>query len=197
MHLEMTLSKILAHRRLWYFKTTKILQKWLQTWFILLHMVLVWNVRVKSIWTCNRILPQAYILSFLRSLERYAQNINICLFFFLFSFLIPKNPATSAPSLYQGLCRLFHQMTRFIIACPSTQNFQIFHRLFSLLLGSCHPISHWVTKSGLNSRSRWRKTVKEGRTKSEISPQYVELLVIPVFRTVFPFLGHHSVLEQI
>ena len=44
-------KKILAHSRLWYFKTTKSLQKWLQTWFILLHLVLVWNVRVKSIWT--------------------------------------------------------------------------------------------------------------------------------------------------
>ena len=26
-------------------------QKWLQTWFILLYLVLVWNVRVTSIWT--------------------------------------------------------------------------------------------------------------------------------------------------
>ena len=51
MLLQMSVSKILAHRRLWYFKTTKILQKWLQTWFILLHLALVWNVRVKSIWT--------------------------------------------------------------------------------------------------------------------------------------------------
>ena len=54
MLLQMSVSKILAHRRLWYFKTTKILQKWLQTWFILLHLVLVWNVRVKSIWIHNR-----------------------------------------------------------------------------------------------------------------------------------------------
>ena len=51
MLLQMSVSKILAHRRLWYFKTTKILQKWLQTWFILLHLALVWNVHVKSIWT--------------------------------------------------------------------------------------------------------------------------------------------------
>ena len=50
MLLQMSVSKILSHRRLWYFKTTKILQKWLQTWFILLHLALVWNVRVKSIW---------------------------------------------------------------------------------------------------------------------------------------------------
>ena len=41
----------MAHRRLWYFKTTKILQKWLQTWFILLRLVLASNVGVKSIWT--------------------------------------------------------------------------------------------------------------------------------------------------
>ena len=47
MLLQMSVSKILADRRLWYFKTTKNLQKWIQTWFILLHMVLVWNVRVK------------------------------------------------------------------------------------------------------------------------------------------------------
>jgi hypothetical protein len=53
MLLQMSVSKILAHihRRLWYFKTTKILQKWLQTWFILLYLVVVWNVLVKSIWT--------------------------------------------------------------------------------------------------------------------------------------------------
>ena len=50
MHLEMSVSKILTHRHLWYFKTIK-LYKWLQTWFILLHLVLDWNVRVKSIWT--------------------------------------------------------------------------------------------------------------------------------------------------
>ena len=47
MLLQMSVSKILADRRLWYFKTTKNLQKLIQTWFILLHMVLVWNVRVK------------------------------------------------------------------------------------------------------------------------------------------------------
>ena len=47
MLLQMSVSKILTDRRLWYFKTTKNLQKWIQTWFILLHMVLVWNVRVK------------------------------------------------------------------------------------------------------------------------------------------------------
>ena len=51
MLLQMSVSKILADRRLWYFKTTKNLQKWTQTWFILLHLVLVWNVRIKSIWT--------------------------------------------------------------------------------------------------------------------------------------------------
>ena len=34
-----------------YFKTTRILQKWLQTLFILLHLVLVLNIRLKSIWT--------------------------------------------------------------------------------------------------------------------------------------------------
>ena len=136
----------------------------------------------------NRILP---IYSFFFKVRRkVCMKYKYLSIFFLFSFLIPKNPATSARSLYQGFCRLFRQMTRFINACPSSQDFQIFHRLFSLLLGSCHPISHWVTKSGLNSRSRWRKTVKEGRTKSEISTQYVELLVIPVFRAVFPFLGH-------
>ena len=47
MLLQMSVSKILADRRLWYFKTTKNLQKWIQTWFILLHLVLVWNVHVK------------------------------------------------------------------------------------------------------------------------------------------------------
>ena len=47
MLLQMSVSKILADRFLWYFKTTKNLQKCIQTWFILLHMVLVWNVRVK------------------------------------------------------------------------------------------------------------------------------------------------------
>ena len=41
MLLQMSVSKILAYRRLWYFKTTKILQKWLQTWFILLHFGLI------------------------------------------------------------------------------------------------------------------------------------------------------------
>ena len=51
MLLQRSVSKILSHRRLWYFKTTNILQKWFQTWFILLHLVLIWNVRVKSIWT--------------------------------------------------------------------------------------------------------------------------------------------------
>ena len=51
MHLEMSASKILADRHLWHFKTTKILQKWLQTWFTLLYLALVWNVHVKSIWT--------------------------------------------------------------------------------------------------------------------------------------------------
>ena len=40
MHLEMFVSKILAHRHLWYFKTTKILQKWLQAWMLLLHLAL-------------------------------------------------------------------------------------------------------------------------------------------------------------
>ena len=49
MLLQLSVSKILAHRRLWYFKTTKILQKWLQTWFVLLHLALVWNVRIKTI----------------------------------------------------------------------------------------------------------------------------------------------------
>ena len=49
--LLMSVSKILTHKRLWYFKTTKILRKLLQTWFILLHLLLVWNVCVKSIWT--------------------------------------------------------------------------------------------------------------------------------------------------
>jgi hypothetical protein len=33
MFLEMSVSKILALRRLWYRKTTKIWEKWLQTWF--------------------------------------------------------------------------------------------------------------------------------------------------------------------
>ena len=47
MLLQMSVSRILADRLLWYIKTTKNLQKWIQTWFILLHMVLVWNVRVK------------------------------------------------------------------------------------------------------------------------------------------------------
>ena len=47
MLLQMSVSKILADRCLWYFKTTKNLQKWIQTWFILLHLVLVWNVRIK------------------------------------------------------------------------------------------------------------------------------------------------------
>ena len=47
--LQISVSKILAQSRLWCFKTTKILQKWLQTWFILFHLSLVWNVRVKSI----------------------------------------------------------------------------------------------------------------------------------------------------
>ena len=51
MLLQISVSKILTHRHLCYFKATKILQKWLQTWFILLHLVLVWNVHVKSIWT--------------------------------------------------------------------------------------------------------------------------------------------------
>ena len=51
MLLQISVSKILTHRHLCYFKATKILQKWLQTWFILLHLALVWNVRVKSIWT--------------------------------------------------------------------------------------------------------------------------------------------------
>ena len=51
MLLKMFVSKILAHRRLWYFKTTKILQKWLQVWFMLLHLALVWNVRTKCIGT--------------------------------------------------------------------------------------------------------------------------------------------------
>ena len=51
MLLQMSVLKILAHRHLWYFKTTKILKKWLQTGFILLHLALVRNVRVKSIWT--------------------------------------------------------------------------------------------------------------------------------------------------
>ena len=57
MLLQMSVSKILAHRCLWCFKTTKSLQKWLQTWFILLHLVLVWNVRVKSIWTHSAGVP--------------------------------------------------------------------------------------------------------------------------------------------
>ena len=34
MLLQMSVSKVLAQRRLWYFKTTKILQKWLQTCMI-------------------------------------------------------------------------------------------------------------------------------------------------------------------
>ena len=51
MLLQMSVSKILADRRLWYFITTKILYKWLQTWFILLHWLVVSNVPVKSIWT--------------------------------------------------------------------------------------------------------------------------------------------------
>ena len=51
MHLEMSVLNILAHWRVWYFKTIKILWKLLQTWFILLHLVLVWSVRIKSIWT--------------------------------------------------------------------------------------------------------------------------------------------------
>ena len=51
MLIQMCVSKILVHRLLWYFKTAKILQKWLQTWFILLHLALLWNVCVKSIWT--------------------------------------------------------------------------------------------------------------------------------------------------
>ena len=51
MHLEMSVSKILTHGHLWYFKTTKILQNWLQTCFILLHLALAWNVCIKSIWT--------------------------------------------------------------------------------------------------------------------------------------------------
>ena len=33
--------------------TSTILQKLLQKWFILLHLVLLWNVHVKSIWTHN------------------------------------------------------------------------------------------------------------------------------------------------
>ena len=37
--------------RVWYFKTTKNLQHWLQMWFILLHLSLASNVHVKSIWT--------------------------------------------------------------------------------------------------------------------------------------------------
>ena len=51
MHLKMSVSKILFHRRLWYFSTTKIWKKWLQTHFILLHLLLASNVHVKSIWT--------------------------------------------------------------------------------------------------------------------------------------------------
>ena len=51
MHLKMSVSKILFHRRLWYFSTTKIWKKWLQTHFILLHLLLASNVLVKSIWT--------------------------------------------------------------------------------------------------------------------------------------------------
>ena len=57
MLLQMSVSKILANRRLWCFETTKILQKWLQTWFILLHLVLIWNVRIKSIWTQSAVPP--------------------------------------------------------------------------------------------------------------------------------------------
>ena len=45
------------NRCLWYFKTTKMLQKCLQTWFILLHLALVWNVRIKSIWTHSAYAP--------------------------------------------------------------------------------------------------------------------------------------------
>ena len=51
MFLQMFVSKILAHRHLWYFRTAKLLQKILLTWFVLFHLVLVWNVHVKYIWT--------------------------------------------------------------------------------------------------------------------------------------------------
>ena len=50
MLLKLSVSNILAQGCLWYFKTTKILKKWLQTWFILLHLALASNFRVKSIW---------------------------------------------------------------------------------------------------------------------------------------------------
>ena len=51
MHLKMSVSKILFHRRIWYFRTTKIWKKWLQKYLSLLHLVLALNVRIKSIWT--------------------------------------------------------------------------------------------------------------------------------------------------
>ena len=64
MLLKMSGSKILAHRRPWYFKITKILQKWFWTWFILFYLVLVSNVHIKSIWThsapCPRIFRSTY-----------------------------------------------------------------------------------------------------------------------------------------
>ena len=47
----MSVSKILAHRYLWCFKTTKTWWRWLQTLFLLLHLVEAWCVRVKSIST--------------------------------------------------------------------------------------------------------------------------------------------------
>ena len=57
MLLQMSLSKILAHRRLCYFKSNKLLQKLLQTWFILLQLAVISNVRIKSIWTHIAPLP--------------------------------------------------------------------------------------------------------------------------------------------
>ena len=51
MLLQMFVPKMLTQGGLWYFKTTKILFNRLQTWFILLHLALAWNVLIKSIWT--------------------------------------------------------------------------------------------------------------------------------------------------
>ena len=59
----MSVSKILAHRRLLCFKTAKLLKKWHPTLFILLHLVVVSNVHVKSIWTHS--VPPPYFQTFL------------------------------------------------------------------------------------------------------------------------------------
>ena len=91
MLLDMSLSKILAQGRLWYFKTIKNLSKWLQTWF-----TLYWLQPGFKCW--RKIHLNTQCRDYVRILIPRGLLVMDCLFLLLLSSNSKEAKAPSAPT---------------------------------------------------------------------------------------------------